>query len=132
MNVLRAGAKATQKGNGEWFTGQAWMDDIATVAETAGIHVLRVTFEPAARTAWHSHPHGQILHILSGLGRVQKAGEAAIEVRPGDTVTILPGERHWHGAAPAHAVSHLAVHRATPDGNEVTWFEPVSDRDYQT
>jgi len=130
MKIEKSGAKPTRRGPPDWFTGGVWIDDIAAPDEPARVHVLRVFFEPGARTAWHSHPLGQLLHIVAGVGRVQKSGEAPIDVHPGDTVWIGPGERHWHGAAPGRSMVHLAVQRATDEGNEVTWFEHVTDSDY--
>ena len=130
MNIEKSGFRQSKRGPAEWFTGTVWVDEIAPADEPARVHVLRVSFEPGARTAWHSHPLGQLLHILSGIGRVQKAGEPFTDVHTGDTIWIPPGERHWHGAAPGHTMVHLAVQRATPEGNEVTWFEQVSQADY--
>jgi quercetin dioxygenase-like cupin family protein len=92
--------------------------------------VFRVSFEPGARTAWHAHPHGQLLHIVAGIGRVQRAGEPVIEVHPGDSVWIEPGERHWHGAAPHCLMVHVAAQIAGDDGSSAAWFEHVTDTDY--
>jgi quercetin dioxygenase-like cupin family protein len=130
MKIEKSGARPSRRGPSEWFTGAVWVDEIVLPEAPARLHALTVFFEPGARTAWHSHPLGQTLHILSGLGRVQKAGEPAIDVRPGDTVSFAPGERHWHGSAPGHTMTHLAVHRAADDGVEVTWFEQVSEAEY--
>ena len=130
MIIEKSGAKPGRRGPAKWFTGAVWIEDIAAQLEPARVHILNVFFEPGARTAWHSHPLGQVLHIFSGVGRVQKAGQPAIDVHPGDTVFIAAGERHWHGAAPGHAVLHLAVQRATDEGEEVTWFEQVSAAEY--
>jgi quercetin dioxygenase-like cupin family protein len=130
MKIEKSGSKPTRRGPIEWFTGTVWVDEIAPPDEPSRVHVLRVFFEPGARTAWHTHPFGQVLHVLSGVARVQKSGEAAVDAHPGDTVWIAPGERHWHGAAPGHAMAHLAVQRATAEGNEVTWMEQVSAADY--
>ncbi len=130
MKIEKNGMRPTKQGPSDWFTGVVRVDEIAPPDEPARVHVLRVTFEPRARTAWHTHPFGQVLHIISGVGRVAKAGEPAVEVHPGDTVFFAAGERHWHGAAPGHLMTHLAVQRATPEGNEVTWLEQVSDADY--
>jgi quercetin dioxygenase-like cupin family protein len=129
MNVIRSHAQTTKAGAAAWFTGAVWIDEIASGADPARVRVLRVSFAPGARTAWHTHPAGQTLHILAGEGRVQKAGEASIEVQPGDTIWIEPGERHWHGAAPQRSMVHLAV-QAEPEGKGTAWFEPVSDADY--
>ena len=97
--------------------------------EPARLLGASVTFEPGARTAWHTHPLGQTLFVLSGVGRVQKLGEPVQEIKPGDTVWIAPGEKHWHGAAPDVAMSHIAIQEAV-DGVAVTWMEHVSDADY--
>lgn len=130
MNITRAGDPPTKRGPAEWFTGTVWLDEIATGAAPTQVRALRVTFAPAARTAWHTHPHGQILHIVAGLGRVQREGGAVCEVRPGDTVWFEPNERHWHGAAPNHLMTHLAIQQPDPQGNAATWFEHVTDREY--
>src|ERR1043166_10214097 len=100
MNVTRANTAASKRGPAEYFTGTVWIDEIAAGTAASTARIVRVSFEPGARTAWHTHPHGQTLHISSGVGRVQKAGGGIVEVYPGDTVWFEPGERHWHGAAP--------------------------------
>jgi len=130
MKITKNGAIPTKRGSSDWFKGDVLIDEIALPDDPWRVHVLNVSFEPGARTAWHSHPLGQVLHIVSGVGRVQKSGDPPIDVHPGDTVWIAPGERHWHGSAPGNSLVHLAVHRATADGAEVTWFEQVSDADY--
>jgi quercetin dioxygenase-like cupin family protein len=93
------------------------------------VAAARVSFEPGARTAWHTHPLGQTLYVVSGVGRVQKEGEPVREIRAGDTVWIPPGEKHWHGAAPDHGMTHVAMQEAV-DGSAVEWLEQVSDADY--
>ena len=130
MNINRAATHATKRGPDEYFTGTVWLDEVAAAASASHVKILRVTFEPGARTAWHTHPHGQTLHIVSGEGRVQKMGASAIEVYPGDTVWFEPGERHWHGASPNRLMVHLAIQQADAAGNAATWFEHVSDADY--
>ena len=131
MNITRATATATKRGPASYFSGTVWLDEIAAAAPTASpVRIVRVTFEPGARTAWHTHPHGQTLHILAGVGRVQKAGEAIIEVHPGDTVWFEPGERHWHGAGPNGLMVHLAVQQTDASGTAATWLEPVTDAEY--
>jgi quercetin dioxygenase-like cupin family protein len=130
MEILRADARGSERGRADYFTGTAWLDPIATMQAPARVRAVRVTFEPRARTAWHTHPLGQVLHILSGVGRVQREGEPVQTVRPGDTVIFAPGERHWHGAAPNHAMAHLAMQEADESGNHVTWLEHVTDKDY--
>jgi quercetin dioxygenase-like cupin family protein len=130
MQIIRNGNPPTKAGPGGWFAGRAWVDDLLPPSPPARLHVLRVSFEPDARTAWHTHPLGQTLHILSGVGRVGKSGEPPVDVHPGDTVWIAPGERHWHGAAPGHFMVHLAIQQTMPDGNEVSWMDAVSDEEY--
>ena len=130
MNITRANATATKRGPAEYFTGTVWMDEVSPAPSTSDVRVLVVTFEPGARTAWHSHPHGQLLQILSGVGRVQKAGERVVEVLPGDVICFEPGERHWHGAAPNRKMVHLAVQRADEAGRTAMWQEHVAAADY--
>ena len=129
MDIIRGGARPSASGPAEYFTGSVRIDPIIEAPEPARVRAAIVTFEPGARTAWHTHPLGQTLLILSGIALVQKDGEAIIEVRPGDTVWFAPGERHWHGAAPNVAMSHLAIQEAL-DGSPVDWLEPVSDAQY--
>ena len=130
MNLTRASTPVTKRGPAEYFTGTVWLDEIAAGPNESRVRIVRVAFEPGARTAWHTHPHGQVLHILAGVGRVQKAGGEVVEVLPGDTVWFEPGERHWHGAAPNHLMIHLAVQQADAAGNSVAWLEHVTDADY--
>ena len=113
----------------KWFTGAVWQDPVIEAPEPARLRALRVTFAPGARTAWHTHPLGQTLHVLSGIGRVQAAGGPVREIRPGDTVWIPPGEKHWHGAAPQNAMVHLAFQEAL-DGKHIEWMELVTDAEY--
>lgn len=132
MNITRArdAAAATKQGPAEYFTGKVRLDAITTEPYASDLRALLVTFEPGARTAWHTHPCGQLLHIVSGVGRVQRESGPVEEVMPGDVVWFEPGERHWHGAAPDRAMTHLAVLRADASGNTATWQEHVSDADY--
>jgi quercetin dioxygenase-like cupin family protein len=130
MNITRATATATKRGPAEYFSGTVWLDEVTAAPSASDVRVFVVTFEPGARTAWHTHPHGQLLQIVSGVGRVQKAGERAVEVRPGDVIWFEPGERHWHGAAPNRTMVHLAVQRADEAGKAAAWQEHVSDADY--
>jgi quercetin dioxygenase-like cupin family protein len=102
---------------------------VIEAAEPARVRAAVVTFEPGARTAWHTHPLGQTLLIVSGFGRAQSQGGAIVELRPGDVVWFAPGEKHWHGASPATAMSHLAIQEAE-NGQAVTWLEQVADADY--
>jgi quercetin dioxygenase-like cupin family protein len=130
MNITRAKTVATKRGPAHYFTGAVWLDEVTPAPYASDVRVVVVTFEPGARTAWHTHPHGQLLQILSGVGRVQKAGEGITEVLPGDVIWFEPGERHWHGAAPDRMMSHLAVQRADEGGKTATWQEHVTDADY--
>ncbi len=129
MDIHSAIDRPTRKGPADYFTGTVWLDPIIVAPEPARVRALRVSFEPGARTAWHTHPLGQTLHVLSGIGRVQAAGGPVREIRPGDTVWIAPGEKHWHGAGPEHGMVHLAFQEAL-DGNAVAWMEHVTDADY--
>jgi quercetin dioxygenase-like cupin family protein len=129
MEIHSAASRPTSRGKPEWFTGTVWLDPIVDAPEPARIKGLRVSFEPGARTAWHTHPLGQTLHVLAGVGRVQAWGEPGREIRPGDTVWIPPGEKHWHGAAPENGMVHLAIQEHL-DGVQVEWLEPVLDDVY--
>jgi quercetin dioxygenase-like cupin family protein len=130
MNIIRANTTPTKRGPADYFTGEVWQDEMTPPTSGSDVRVLRVTFAPGARTAWHTHPHGQLLQILSGVGRVQKEGEPVVDVQPGDVIWFEPGERHWHGAAPDRLMSHLAIQRADVNGKAVTWQEHVADTDY--
>lgn len=114
----------------DYFTGTVWLDPIAVTVPPARSRAYRVSFEPGARTAWHTHPFGQVLHILSGVGRVQCKGGEVLTVKPGDTVMIPPDERHWHGAAPDHTMVHLAMQETDDKGVDAVWFEQVTDAEY--
>ncbi|GAU80140.1 cupin domain-containing protein [Bosea sp. BIWAKO-01] len=127
MDIKRSGAQPSAKGPAEYFTGTARID--APFAGGGALSGATVTFEPGARTAWHTHPLGQTLLVLSGLGRVQHEGGPVEEIRPGDIVWFEPGEKHWHGAAPDCAMAHVAI-AAMKDGSVVTWMEKVVDQDY--
>ena len=129
MDIYPAGSKPSRRGPAEWFTGVVWQDPVNEAPAPARIRAARVSFEPGARTNWHMHPLGQTLHVLSGVGRVQKLGEPVREIKAGDTVWIAPGEKHWHGAAPSTGMIHLAMQEHL-DGSVATWLEPVSDADY--
>jgi quercetin dioxygenase-like cupin family protein len=131
MKLTRSTERKSEAGKESWFTGQVWLDEIAVGERPSNLRVHAVTFSPGARTAWHAHPLGQVLHVLSGVGRVQRAGERVQEICPGDHVWIAPGERHWHGAAPDRIFVHLAVQEATPDGQEADWFEHVAELEYR-
>ena len=103
MKIIRSGVQTVKRGAAEYFTGAVWLDDL-TGGAPSRVKVARVSFEPGARTAWHTHPHGQLLHILSGVARLQRAGGSIVEVQAGDSVWFAPGELHWHGATPNRAM----------------------------
>ena len=129
MKIQRAGSQPSASGPAEWFAGRVRIDPLFTAEAPSTIAGNLVTFEPGARTAWHTHPLGQTLLVTQGLGRVQREGGPVDEVRPGDVVRFAPGERHWHGAGPATAMSHVAV-QESQDGQAVTWMEHVSDEQH--
>jgi quercetin dioxygenase-like cupin family protein len=129
MQITRAGTIPSKRMGPEAFTGTVWQEPIVEAPAPARLRSARVTFEPGARTAWHTHPLGQTLHVVSGVGRFQTWGEPAIEIRAGDTLFIPPGEKHWHGAAPTTMMVHIAMQEAL-DGSHVTWMEHVSEADY--
>jgi quercetin dioxygenase-like cupin family protein len=131
MDIKRNGSQPSVKGPSEWFTGPVRIDPLFDAHEPARAGGASVTFEPGARTAWHTHPLGQTLIITSGSGRVQREGGPIEEVQPGDVVWFAPGEKHWHGASPTTAMSHIAIQEAL-DGNAVEWLEHVSDEQYQS
>ena len=126
MDITRAGSKPSGKGPGGWFTGTVRIDPLFNPHDAERVQGAAVTFEPGARTAWHTHPLGQTLIVTSGRGLVQVWGGEIKEIRPGDTVWFEPGERHWHGAGKDTAMSHIAIQEAL-DGKAVDWMEPVSD-----
>ena len=129
MDITPATAKPTKRANSEWFTGTVWQDPIVDAPPPARVRSARVAFEPGARTNWHTHPLGQTLYVVHGIGHVQKEGEPVQVIRPGDTVYIPPNERHWHGATPTQGMVHIAIHEF--DGEKhVTWMEPVTDEEY--
>ncbi|AHK44749.1 hypothetical protein OV14_3383 [Ensifer adhaerens OV14] len=129
MNIKRSGSQPSAKGPADYFTGTVRIDAPFNGSSPARVGGATVTFEPAARTAWHTHPLGQTLIVLSGLGRVQREGGPVEEIRPGDIVWFEPGEKHWHGASPSAAMTHVAIAEAL-DGKVVDWMEKVSDADY--
>ena len=129
MEIKSAADAATVRARSAWFTGTVWQDPLLEAPEPARVKMVRVTFDPGARTAWHTHPLGQTLHVLSGVGRAQTWGGPVRELRPGDTVWIPPGEKHWHGAAPNNGMVHLAIHEHI-NGVHVDWLEPVTDEQY--
>jgi len=129
MEIKRAGTQPSGRGPAEYFTGTVGVDPLNTPPAPARVAMALVTFEPGARTAWHTHPLGQTLIVTAGCGRVQLEGGAVQEIRPGDVVWIAPGERHWHGAGPQTAMSHIAVQERL-EGSAVTWMEHVTDEQY--
>jgi quercetin dioxygenase-like cupin family protein len=130
MDIKRAGSQPSRKGAAEWFSGSVRIDPLFQAPEPARAGAGSVTFEPGARTAWHTHPLGQTLIIISGLGWVQREGGAIEEVRAGDVVWFPPGLKHWHGATPTTAMTHIAVQESI-DGKNVDWMEKVSDDQYR-
>lgn len=130
MEIKRAGSLPSAPGPADWFTGTVRIDSPFKGAEPARIAGAIVTFEPGARTAWHTHPLGQTLIVTAGCGRAQRWGGPVEEIRPGDIVWFAPGEKHWHGASPATALTHIAIQEQL-DGKAVDWLEKVSDGQYQ-
>ena len=130
MNVQRSGARPSGAGPTEWFTGAVRVDPLFDPQSPSRTGGAMVTFEPGARTAWHTHPLGQTLIVISGLGWAQRWDGPVEEIRPGDVVTIPPGEKHWHGATPATGVSHIAIQEYL-DGRAADWQEHVSDEQYR-
>jgi quercetin dioxygenase-like cupin family protein len=120
----------TIRGPAGFFTGEVWLDALVRGAEPSGVQAATVRFAPCARTAWHRHALGQALYVTEGLGLVQSRGGEIVELRPGDVVWTPPGEWHWHGAAPGHFMTHIAIWAGTPDGEETEWAEPVTDAEY--
>ena len=129
MDIWKSGSRPSGMGNPEWFSGQVRMDPLFQPQAPARAAGVSVTFEPGARTAWHTHPLGQTLIVTAGCGLVQRLDGPIIEIRPGDVIWFAPGERHWHGATPTAAMTHIAIHEAL-DGKSVDWLEHVSDEDY--
>ena len=131
MKIFKSGSRPTKKASSDWFTGTVWQDPIVEAPEPARIRALNVSFEPGARTAWHTHPLGQTLYVLTGNGLVGLRNEAPKIIKAGDTVWIPPGEEHWHGASASNAMTHIAIQEAL-DGRVADWLEQVSDYDYNT
>jgi quercetin dioxygenase-like cupin family protein len=130
MKLQRAGSQPSAKGPADWFTGTVRIDPLFPVTAPARTAANNVTFEPGARTAWHTHPLGQTLIVTAGFGWAQREGGPVEEIGPGDVVCFPPGEKHWHGAAPTTAMTHIAIQEAL-DGKAVEWLEKVSDADYK-
>lgn len=129
MHITRAGSNPSGKGPGDWFTGSVRIDPLFNPHDAERTQGAQVTFEPGARTAWHTHPLGQTLVVTSGVGRVQRWGGPIDDIRPGDVVWFAPGEKHWHGAAPGTAMTHIAIQEVL-DGKVVDWLEHVTDEQY--
>ena len=130
MEIKRNGSQPSGEGPEEWFTGKVRLDPLFPATEPARAAGASVTFEPGARTAWHTHPLGQTLIVTAGLGLAQREGGPIKEIRPGDVVWFPPGEKHWHGASPTTAMTHIAI-QEQQDGKTVDWMEKVSDEQYQ-
>lgn len=129
MDITRMADRKTQRANPSYFSGDVSMEPVINTVAPSRVRAVNVTFQPGARTNWHTHPLGQTIFITAGVGRVQNEGGPVREVRAGDVVFFEPGERHWHGAAPGHAMTHVAMQEAL-DGVHIDWNEPVSDADY--
>lgn len=130
VTITRNEARSARTPPAEYFTGEVSLEPLFAAEAPARAHGARVTFQPGARTAWHTHPLGQTLVVTHGSGRVRREGGPVESIHPGDVVWIPPGEKHWHGAAPDTAMTHIAVHEALDD-ETVQWLEPVSDEDYE-
>jgi quercetin dioxygenase-like cupin family protein len=130
MEIQRAGTRPSNKGPQDWFSGTVRIDPLFDPNEARRAAAASVTFEPGARTAWHTHPLGQTLIITSGLGWAQREGGPIEDIRPGDIVWFPPGEKHWHGASPTTAMAHIAI-QENLDGKVVDWMEHVTDEQYQ-
>ena len=129
MEIKRSGSEPSGKGPDDYFTGSVRIDPLFSPPEPSRVAGALVTFEPGARTAWHTHPLGQTLIVTAGLGLVQREGGPIDEIRPGDVVWFPPGEKHWHGASPTTAMSHIAIQEKL-NGSPVNWLEKVSDEQY--
>jgi quercetin dioxygenase-like cupin family protein len=122
--------RETGAGPADWFTGSVYIDTIAAVGDESAVGAAAVHFTPGARTAWHTHPHGQTIWVTEGVGLCQREGGPIEVIRPGDRVFFEPGENHWHGAAPTRLMTHVAIQQADASGSPVTWGEHVSDEQY--
>ena len=129
MRITRSGTQPSQKGPAEWFIGLVRVDPLFQASDPSRASGASVTFEPGARSAWHTHPLGQVLIVTSGVGRVQQQGGPVEEIRAGDVVWTPPGVKHWHGASPTTAMTHIAIQEAL-DGKVVEWMEKVTDAQY--
>lgn len=130
MEIKKVGSQPSIKGPSDWFTGTVRIDPLSQAPDPARVGTVSVTFEPGARTAWHTHPLGQTLIVTAGLGLAQHHGGPVEEIRPGDVVSFAPGEKHWHGASPTTAMTHIAI-QETVAGKGVDWLEHVTGDEYQ-
>ena len=130
MQIIKSGSRPTRKASSEYFTGNVWQDPIIEADEPARVRALRVSFEPGARTAWHIHPLGQTLHVISGVGLMGLRNETPQLIKAGDTVWIPPNEEHWHGASATNSMTHIAIQEAL-NGSVAEWLDKVSDSEYQ-
>ncbi len=129
MKIQRAGSSPSAKGPSDWFTGSVRVDPLFQAPDPAMVNGASVTFEPGARTAWHTHPLGQTLIVTAGLGWCQREGGPVEEIRPGDVIWFAPGEKHWHGASPTNGMSHIAIQERL-NGKTVDWLTHVTDDEY--
>jgi quercetin dioxygenase-like cupin family protein len=129
MDITRSGAQPSGQGPAEWFTGRVRIDPLFRPPDPARVAGASVTFEPGARTAWHTHPLGQTLVVVSGLGWAQREGGPVEEIRPGDVIWFAPGEKHWHGASATNGMTHIAIQERL-NGKAVDWLEHVTDAQY--
>lgn len=130
MHIKRIGSQPSENGAAEYFTGTVRFDPLFEAPAPARVAGLSVTFEPGARTAWHTHPLGQTLIVTAGSGRARRWDGPIEEIHPGDVISFAPGEKHWHGASPTTAMTHIAIQERV-DGKAVDWMEKVSDEQYE-
>ena len=129
MDIIKASSRPTKKASSEYFTGIVWQDPIIKASEPARVRALKVAFEPGARTAWHTHPLGQTLYVLSGVGLMGLRNKTPQTINTGDTIWIPPGEEHWHGASATNSMTHIAIQEGL-NGSVAEWLEKVSDEQY--
>jgi quercetin dioxygenase-like cupin family protein len=130
MKITRSNSQDTDPGPGDWFTGKVYIDPIAAPSPPSRLGAASVHFTPGARTAWHTHPFGQTIHVIEGIGRCQREGGPVEEIHAGDTVYFEPGENHWHGATASRLMTHIAMQEADDSGSPVTWGRQVTDEEY--
>ena len=129
MDITRT-RPASSRGPAEWFSGEVWIDAVAVPPSPSRMRLVSVHFAPGARAAWHRHPNGQAIHVTEGVGLAQRRGGPLETIRAGDTVWFAPGEDHWHGAAPDHFMTHLALHETDQNGEAADWGDHVTDEEY--